>query len=353
MRNNSRSTKQSAAPTNRRIGEARTDRNGAVSLLREALGSRAAVDGQAADLAVRLLDGAEVRMELKSWTGTFPSRSRRGVVWILRRAPRRVHDQLRENGVSFIDLAGAVHLVFPNLLVDRVNVRRPARAGPVQSPFDPFADRSSLVLRTLLDPGVARLDTWGVCELAHAAGVAPATVTRVVRALAPFGVLNAERPGRESRIQLTDPRRLFALWTGAYNFTGNPSLTVRAPVGDPARFLRRLSAMFAGRRWALTVQAGASLVAPHGAWNRIHAYVHTDRGDDLLSLAREQGWETGDDGQLVLMKPYYRHSVWQGMRSVGKLPVVSDLQLALDLWHYPLRGREGAEHLIETRRLFG
>jgi hypothetical protein len=31
--------------------------------------------------------------------------------------------------------------------------------------------------------------------------------------------------------------------------------------------------------------------------------------------------------------------------SNNEVPVVSDLQLILDLWHYPVRGRETAEQL--------
>lgn len=54
-------------------------------------------------------------------------------------------------------------------------------------------------------------------------------------------------------------------------------------------------------------------------------------------------------GRLVLLAPYYSTSVWEGVRPIGQLPVVSDLQLVLDLWHYPVRGREQAEHLIEMR----
>lgn len=46
------------------------------------------------------------------------------------------------------------------------------------------------------------------------------------------------------------------------------------------------------------------------------------------------------------MAPFYMDSVWRGTRSVHGLPVVSTLQLILDLWHYPIRGREQAEHLI-------
>jgi hypothetical protein len=49
------------------------------------------------------------------------------------------------------------------------------------------------------------------------------------------------------------------------------------------------------------------------------------------------------------MLPYYSDSVWWALERRRGLPVVSALQLALDLWHYPLRGREQAEHLLETQ----
>jgi hypothetical protein len=66
----------------------------------------------------------------------------------------------------------------------------------------------------------------------------------------------------------------------------------------------------------------------------------------LEHAGEEQGWEPAEQGNVVLMKPYYKTSVWHGMDVIGGVPVVSPLQLALDLWHYPLRGREQAEHLL-------
>jgi hypothetical protein len=48
----------------------------------------------------------------------------------------------------------------------------------------------------------------------------------------------------------------------------------------------------------------------------------------------------------MLMRPWYARSAWEGMREVNGVPVVSDLQLVLDLWHYPVRGREQAEMLL-------
>jgi len=43
--------------------------------------------------------------------------------------------------------------------------------------------------------------------------------------------------------------------------------------------------------------------------------------------------------------PYYRVSAFFGKRRLGGLWVASDVQLYLDLYDYPVRGREQAEHL--------
>ena len=49
------------------------------------------------------------------------------------------------------------------------------------------------------------------------------------------------------------------------------------------------------------------------------------------------------------MMPYYKHSVFYDSREVENLRVVSDIQLYLDLYRYPVRGREQAEHLYAKR----
>ena len=55
-------------------------------------------------------------------------------------------------------------------------------------------------------------------------------------------------------------------------------------------------------------------------------------------------------GNLVLMSPpYYGNSVLVGKRRDESGPLVSDVQLLLDLAHFPLRGPEAAEVLIRRR----
>ncbi|HEX8692561.1 MAG TPA: hypothetical protein VF746_09095 [Longimicrobium sp.] len=294
--------------------------------------------------------GEAIPLEFVLWTHAEPDLSDDPArVWILTGATKGLHDRLRNQRKNFVDLRGTVHLTFPNLLVDRSGIPPPPRRKSAYPSFDPFADRSSLVVRTLLTTGDR---SWGVRELAGAAGVGPATVTRIVRELLRHRIVTLRRIGRGSHIRLTEPRGLFTLWTGAYDWVKNQSIALNAPLGDPMRFLRRSRSVFAAYRWALTMHAGASLVAPHASWERVHAYVDVEKTGDLLDLAENQGWPVAEEGRLVLMKPYYRDSVWHGMREIGGLPVVSDLQLALDLWHYPLRGREQAEHIIDAQHLF-
>lgn len=337
----------------KRSAESTYLRRAAFDLIRAAIEPSATIEWTTndGDAVIELRDRHRIPIRLVPWphVGDRPTRTE-GTVWILARATKRIHDDLRRHQQSFVDVAGIVHLVFPNLLVDRERLPRPRRKAATFRSFDPFADRSSLVVRTLLDFDTGRV--WGVRELASEADVAPATVSRVVRELQRFGVIDVRRFGRESRIRLTDPRGLFTLWTQAYDWTKNERVAVHAPIGDPIRFLRRAKGVFEPNDWALTLQIGASLVAPHATFDRVHVYVGVRSGTDLIELAERQGWSIGDDGRLVLMKPYYTESVWHDVREVAGLPVVSTLQLALDLWHYPLRGREQAEHLIDRLRLF-
>lgn len=242
-----------------------------------------------------------------------------------------------------MDLDGAVHLVGPWLLVDRegIEVQRPPAAPAVGNPF---SDRNSLLVRALLhEPERA----WGIRELATEAGVSPGTASKVVRRLALDGL--ADAPAGRAPVRIPDPRALLRRWARAYDWQRNQAAAFHAPIGDVGRFLKRLPGVFGQRRWALTLHAGASLVAPHATWERVHAYVDAESADELYDIAHREGWAPAGDGRLVLLKPYYRHSVWHGLQSAGGLPVVHDTRLVLDLWHYPLRGIEQAEHILAAR----
>ena len=59
--------------------------------------------------------------------------------------------------------------------------------------------------------------------------------------------------------------------------------------------------------------------------------------------------DAAQGANLVLMLPYYKHSVFYDCREIEGLRVVSDIQLYLDLYGYPVRGREQAAYLFDKR----
>jgi hypothetical protein len=296
------------------------------------------------DVQVLREDDPPINVRLRSWQPGEHAEAE--TAWVLAKPTRNTLEKLRRRGQNFVALSGSVRLVSRGLIIDRSDLRPPRHAARPPRRVDPFADRNSLIARTLLEEPGRR---WGIREIAEAAGVSPGTASDVVRSLAAMGAVEFRRIGRSAEFRVDDPTQLIRRWAAAYSWERNAVAAFAPLMGEPLRFLRRKHPILNSYRWALTLQAGASLVAPHATWERVHLYVAVPEPSELYEIAGREGWPHADDGRLVLMKPYYRQSVWHGVRTVNDLPVVSDVQLVLDLWHYPLRGIEQAEHILATR----
>jgi hypothetical protein len=287
--------------------------------------------------------------------------------WMVPRATAEQRQRWRHRSENFIDLSGAVSLRLPGLFVDRTDLepaRHTAPASSGRNTRSPFGDRASLVVRVLLDD-LRR--TWTTTALATAAGVSAPTVSLVVEALRNANLVRVGHHGRERAIAVANPVAVITEWARRYDWTRNAAVSFAAPIGVPERFLRRLPEVLGTlttealtrparvkrhRRWALTLQAGASLIAPHAQWETTHLYVDADETDDLVEIGERAGWYPSAGGNLVLLLPNYRTSVWHGAFVKHGLPAVSQTQLILDLWNYPVRGREQAEHLMRVAGWF-
>lgn len=314
------------------------------------------ISSDLAEIRLERLSGAEPAIVLSAakWTPEAGDRhlDRSNRIWILQKAPIRTRNDLRAERQNFVDLIrGEVYLDLPNLLVDRVvrlAERSTSRAAAAPSPLtrplvDPFADRASLVTRVLLEsPGT----TWTVTGLAAEAGVAPMLSSHIVRQLAAAQIVETEKDGRRLLVRLVAPRALLDAWVARYDWHRNTALTLAAPVGDEERFLHRFDALMKRTRWALTLLAGAWRRTKYSPADRLHAYVDVRSDAELKELGHGLGWAPDTGGKLVLMRPAYRTSVWHKLQTIRDVPVVSDLQLVVDLWHYPIRGRETAEQLF-------
>jgi len=100
-------------------------------------------------------------------------------------------------------------------------------------------------------------------------------------------------------------------------------------------------------QYALGYQAGGNLVYDYSAFNVVHIYL---QNKEMISKFEKLNLKRVNNGEnLVFLIPYYKNSVFYNKQSINDLWVVSNLQLYLDLYHYPLRGREQADKIYERK----
>ncbi|MCE5190619.1 MAG: hypothetical protein LLG08_02465 [Actinomycetia bacterium] len=254
---------------------------------------------------------------------------------------------LRDANAAFIDYAGNAWLVAPGIHIDRRGFANPGKEERGQR--DLFSDKASLVLRTLL---VAR-SPMGVREIANTVSskderirLTPGYVSKMVGELERRGYVSRS----DEKIVLRHADELLRDWTSAYRGRRRPvpaSYFVLAPSAED--LLPRVAEAFdaKGADYVLTGHAGASLVDRYTAFDVADVYVR-ELEDAVPALADLGARRVERGGNVNISVPYYRESAFYDRQmSKGGIKVASDLQLYLDLYDYPVRGREQAEHLYE------
>ncbi len=243
---------------------------------------------------------------------------------------------LKSNNLGYIDLSGNCYLALENVLIEKEGKRniRPS-TRPLRSLFAPRATR---VVRALLaDPSRA----WRLEELSKAAAVSLGHSHNVVKRLEQLAW--AERDDRQ-RIRLTKPADLLESWAESYSYRENEIHSYFVPERVSRRFMAEVAraAEAAGRSYAFTLDAGVTLVAPHGRLPAIHAYLDGDPAPVAAALGVRTATEA--EGTLHFLTPY-DPGVFFGIIEKGGLKVTSLPQLYVDLQHYERKGPEQAEHL--------
>lgn len=247
----------------------------------------------------------------------------------------------REAGIYFIDLSGNVFVAHQNIYIERIGF--PNQYPEKRRRRFPFSDKASLILRELMkDPK----RQWGVRELAERIGLDPGYVSRMAKSISESGY--ASRAG--GKLHIRSAKEILDDWVRAYDLKKNEHHRFFVLAPDVKSILQRLRKIDIPSKvqYALSVQSGAGLVAPHAIYKEVHIYVGDSKGIEFFK--KELDLKDADQGaNLVLMRPYYKHSVFYDSREIEGLWVVSDIQLYLDLYGYPVRGREQAEHLYAKR----
>ncbi len=240
----------------------------------------------------------------------------------------------REAGVGYVDWTGNAFLRFDGILVDRRSGERPARTKARLRRL--FSPKSSRIVRILLNRPA---DAWTLSRLATEAAVSVRTAHLVINALEEKAFVDKRR----GAIRLAKPGSLLDLWAENYRLEQHRRQTFYSFIRSPRELASKLAAEASAQQiqLALTLHAGAALVAPFVRYTELHVYVAGDI-DRFVRALDLRPVETG--GGVHFFTPS-DEGVFYGVQTIEGLPVVSNVQLYLDLLHYPARGREQAEEL--------
>lgn len=252
---------------------------------------------------------------------------------------------LHRHGINYLDLSGNAHIAFDNVLIHKTSPGNEFRYE--KGRIDIFSDKASLILRELLADPEAYHTVRG---LADKTSVSVGWASEVLKELEERGHID-RKPRQGSRI-----RRIESLlddWTGRYIFSGKNrirSFFVAAGGLEEIFAELRRSKLSVEVCYALTLHSGARLVSPFVQYEECHIYID-GRGDferqvskfvEALCLS-----EPAAGGNFHIVRPYYENGAFYQARILDDLPLVSDIQLYLDLFRFPSRGREQAEKILE------
>ena len=225
------------------------------------------------------------------------------------------------------------------------------------SPMLSFSDLDQWLLKVLLFAR-SQAEGWGgprgpirnLAQLAKLASVSPPLVYRWAAAMERSGYLSKQRRRVPILVSLN---ALLAEWRGRYRVSHNKQIACSSVFGDHSQ--ESFRGDFLNRLRQLPVNAPPCALSGHQAsWlyrlkhsdaRSIHLYVSGESAGLMkhLQLVESQNAVA----PVMLLEPRHIRSVFGGLSRIDGVPVCDILQVYLDLYYLPDRGREQAEFIHE------
>ena len=222
--------------------------------------------------------------------------------------------------------------------------------GSFQAFVEPniYADKSSLVLEWLLQIGMDK-STFSIREVAKDTGVSLGLVQMVFGYLIMHGYLHAEGIRTAKTFSNKKPQLLLSSWLEHYSIIKKCKMrTYHTGLQDRAEVMAVLKKSSLRQKTALALHSAAeALGCQNTNLSTVELYLLEPPLrpliEQLLQLEpQERGYE------VLLIEPYYKSMLYTHLSSQnGALLCASPLLTFIDLYHFPLRGREQAEFLAE------
>ncbi len=263
---------------------------------------------------------------------------------------QKAREVAKEEGVGYIDLAGNFYLNRDDTYIERIVDKNPrSQKPPLKSLFAPVSSRITRAL--LIEPQ----RTWLLNELSEATDVSLGQAYQVIERM-----IEEEIIGRntEGKLALKNPVTLLEEWKKVYPTYQQQKFTFFSYEQAYVAILNAVLKVGQQERlkYALGFFTGADMIAPFiQGLTKVQIYVEKfsdiEKWKTVLNLQEVQS-----GGNIELFVPY-DSGIFYGMQQieskiVKNIPIVSDLQLYMDLFNNPARGEEQAQHLREVRLSF-
>ena len=211
-----------------------------------------------------------------------------------------------------------------------------------------FSDKSSIILRAMLSQPQRK---WVARDFEKEFSIGKSRAASVLSILRKNGFVGGKASGRTAHNILLNPKELLEEWIKFYNFEMNKIYLYYSPIEN---LLPKLKAFFNAKglmeNYSLTMHTGANLITNYVNTDNIYFYLNCAKFDEvLLDLRQSLSFkELKKGGNVFIVKPYYKESIFVNKQQIKGFNIVSNLQLYLDLFSSPQRGKEHAQYLIKV-----
>lgn len=241
-----------------------------------------------------------------------------------------------EAGIGYADLAGNARLAFDQVFIETRGADNPFREKRETRSL--FAPRATRVLRVLLH---GPLRAWKVTELAESARVSLGWVSAVRQQL-----LAREWAVEESGgVRVAKPGAVLEAWAKADDWEKRTSThEYSVLINEPLELAEKLKQALADEPPVFTQWFAGWLRHPYTTPVVVTAYVKKFPDEALIKEKLLGRRVTGGGGRLRLVLPKDEGVLYPQQMAQG-FPLVSDVQIYLDLQRAGLRAEEQAEEL--------
>jgi len=241
----------------------------------------------------------------------------------------------KEDGIGYLDLAGNCRLVFDTVYIVREGAKNPfAQRRDLRSLYSP---RGTRILRVMLNN--PRID-WKTQALADRAKVSVGQVANIKKLLKDKEWTIESNDG----FRLKKPADLLAEWSENYSFRKNEVRDFYS-MASIASVEQIISKACAERdiQFGLTGLSGSARLQPGIRYQRTMAFLSDIPGDFIETVGLK---DVASGANVSLMIPY-DIGVFAELHNYDFIPVVSPVQIYLDLKSFKGRGEEAAQIIFD------